>query len=213
MNPLASVSLLLLAGCSGAVIHDGSGAGDGSDELSFNRWSFSDAVSKPACTLRPVRDDEVAFDAALSFAIGHWRGASVSAQLIGDGASFASATTADPSGRYGGRWELSTDVIAWTSHVPPYGGDTLNGAWIGATTPAGWCSTVGGGVSSDGALGIFSDDYVPVPGTAGNFTPRHALYLYKEVPTLDPAATAAYRLRYLRRDDAGVIRTDFMLRR
>jgi hypothetical protein len=69
---------------------------------------------------------------------------------------------------------------------------------------------VSGSVEAVGVAGVFGREVVRIAAT-GNYTPRSALYLYREVHVSD-GAEASLRLRFVRRDDSGQVVTDFMLR-
>lgn len=210
---LALALALVLVGCAGGTVHDGTESGDTSDELVFDRFRVGDVVgiSRPSCYLVPVTDWP-----SLERFGGNWVGNGLFAQLTAAGGLFFDVGGWDPERYVSGRFEETTDVIRWTSDAPPYDWDRVSGARVGYTTPARaeygiGCGSLSGSFETAGALGVFSDDYVYRAAT-GVWRPRTAYYLYKEIRT-DNGATVAHRLRMVRRDDAGEIRTDYMLRR
>jgi hypothetical protein len=200
MRSVLFASLLLVA-CGGSVV--GSDApGASSDEL---RWPPIQLAQK--CTLVPVIESDPA--AAASFA-RTWAGNGILAQLTATGGALYHGIGWDPGWFFDGTYERSNDVIRWGGHILPYGGDWSNGTFVGYTEPGPGCDSVSGSVEAVGVAGVFGREVVRIAAT-GNYTPRSALYLYREVHVSD-GAEASLRLRFVRRDDSGQVVTDFMLR-
>lgn len=200
------IASLLFLGCAGSV--DAGDAAESSDEV---RWWETPVLIKPRCELVPVTDWP-----SLERFLGNWVGNGVFAQLNHIGGWRFDAVSWDPAWSVASVYEEDTDVIQWGGHVLPYGGDLVDGTWLGYTTPATAeygvaCRSVTGSFAATGALGAFGGGTVRIAAT-GNYTYRNALYLYKEIRT-DNRATVAHRLRFVRRDDAGAVVTDYMLRR